>query len=193
MIGGESYVTSSPTLIKATVKDFLHGHEQLKLPPTPSHRSHHHAQSSSGGASLGLYPVSSSGKAMALTAAPGLSFPLEYPSLQTGPAVAQQVHVYTLEDQHKHRHHAYVAVWQQNGLGGYYDVEGIDWVNIPLFAHARVQRIGGRQYLLVNDGSHIHDIGWRTGSVIYFVSNTLLEDLSNQQMIAIARSTQRLH
>jgi polyisoprenyl-teichoic acid--peptidoglycan teichoic acid transferase len=192
MIGGESYVTSSPTLIKATVKDFLHGNEQLKLPSSPSSHAHHGAQSSSS-AALGLYPVSASGKSMALTAAPGVPFPVEYPSVQTGPAVPQEVHVYTLEDQHKHVHHAYVAVWQQNGLGGYYDVEGMDWVNIPLFAHARVQKIGGRSYLLVDDGSHLHDIGWRTGKVIYWVSNTLLEDLSNAQMIAIARATRALH
>jgi hypothetical protein len=130
---------------------------------------------------------------MALTAAPGVPFPVEYPSVQTGPAIPQEVHVYTLEDQHKHIHHAYVAVWQQNGLGGYYDVEGMDWVNIPLFAHARVQKIGGRSYLLVDDGSHIHDIGWRVGKVIYWVSNTLLEDLSNAQIIAIARATRTLH
>jgi LCP family protein required for cell wall assembly len=191
MIGGESYVTSSPTLIKATVREFLHGHEQLQLPSSSSSHSHHSSKSASS-ASLDLFPVSSSAKAMAVTAAPSVPFPLEYPSVQTGPAIPQEVHVYTLEDEHKHVHHAYVAVWQQDGLGGYYDVEGMDWVNIPLFAHASVQRIGGRSYLLVDDGSHIHDIGWRSGKVIYFVSNTLLEDLSNAQMIAIARATHRL-
>jgi LCP family protein required for cell wall assembly len=193
MIGGNSYVTASPTLIKATVHEFLHGHEQLRLPSssTSSHHKHHTASPSR--ASLGLYPVSSTGKAEALTTAPNLPFPLEYPSVQTGPATAQEVHRYTLEDEHKHRHHAYVAVWRQTGLGGYYDVEGVDWVNIPLFAHARVQKIGGRTYLIVDDGAHIHDIGWRVGKVIYFVSNTLLEDLSNAQMIAIARATQPLH
>ncbi|HEX4837823.1 MAG TPA: LCP family protein, partial [Solirubrobacteraceae bacterium] len=194
MIGGESYVTTSPALIKATVREFLHGHEQLKLPSSSQSHSHSgHGSQRSSSASLNLYPVSTSGKAMALTAAPGLPFPLEYPSVQTGAATPQQVHTYTLEDQHRHRHHAYVAVWQQNGLGGYYDVEGMDWVNIPLFAHAHVQKIGGRSYLIVDDGSHIHDIGWRTGKIIYWVSNTLLEDLSNAQMIAIARSTQPLH
>jgi polyisoprenyl-teichoic acid--peptidoglycan teichoic acid transferase len=191
-ISGNSYVTTSPSLIKATVSEFLHGHEQLRLPASSSsHR--HHGSASVTSASLGLYPVSGSAKAMAVTAAPNVPFPVEYPSVQTGPAVPQEVHVYKLEDEHRHVHHAYVAVWQQNGLGGYYDVEGMDWVNIPLFAHARVQRIGGRSYLLVDDGSHIHDIGWRTGKVIYFVSNTLLEDLSNAQMIAIARATHTLN
>jgi polyisoprenyl-teichoic acid--peptidoglycan teichoic acid transferase len=192
MIGGESYVTSTPALIKATVREFLHGRERVHLPASVSSHSHHAGHSPSN-ASLGLYPVSASGKAMALTAAPGVPFPVEYPSVQTGSGVPQEVHVYKLEDQHKHVHHAYVAVWQQNGLGGYYDVEGMDWVNIPLFAHARAQKIGGRSYLLVDDGSHIHDIGWRVGRVIYFISNTLLEDLSNSQMIALARATHALH
>jgi LCP family protein required for cell wall assembly len=195
-IGGESFVTSSPTLIKQTVQEFLHGHAPLHLPSSTStsSRSHsrsHHGSSGPSAASLDLYPPPSTGREMALSLAPNLPFPLEYPGLQTGPAVLQEVHPYTLED-HKHVHHGYVAVWQQSSLGGYYDVEGLDWVNIPLFAHARSQKIGSRTYLIVDDGAHIHDIGWRVGRVIYFVSNTLLEDLTNAQMIAIARSTTRL-
>ena len=63
---------------------------------------------------------------------------------------------YDLRNEHSNAHHAYVVVWRQNGLGGYYDFEGIDWVNTPLFAHARMQKIGGRTYLIVDDGSHIH-------------------------------------
>lgn len=199
IIGGESFVTSTPELIGQTVREFLHGHAPLRLPSsvassssTHSHSHSHHHSSEPSPASLGLYPVSAAGKSMALTAAPNLPFRLEYPTLQTGPAVPQEVHVYTLAD-HKRLHHAYVAVWQQNSLGGYYDVEGLDWVNIPLFAHARSQRIGGRTYLIVDDGAHIHDIGWRRGNVVYFVSNTLLEDLTNAQMIALARSTGPLH
>jgi polyisoprenyl-teichoic acid--peptidoglycan teichoic acid transferase len=194
MIGGESYVTASAPLIASTVRDFLHGHEQLRLssarPSSPSRRGA--GRSSSGPSAPDMYPVSASGKAMALNAAPELPFPLEYPALQTGPAIPQEVHPYTLRDQHGHRHHAYVAVWQQTGLGGYYDVEGTDWSSIPLFAKARTQQLFGRTYMIVDDGSHIHDIGWHEGKDVYFVSNTLLEDLSNAQMIAIARSTRPL-
>jgi polyisoprenyl-teichoic acid--peptidoglycan teichoic acid transferase len=196
MIGGESYVIASAQLIKATVRDFLHGHEQLRLPsgPPPSHSSGQRAPRSSApaGTAPDMYPVSATGRAMALNTAPSLPFPLQYPTVQTGPAVPQEVHVYTLRDQHSGRHHAYVAVWQQTGLGGYYDVEGTDWASIPLFDRARTQQIDGRTYMIVDDGSHIHDIGWHSGRDLYFVSNTLLEDLSNSQMIVIARSTQAL-
>ncbi|MDX6565622.1 MAG: hypothetical protein QOE10_1284, partial [Gaiellales bacterium] len=39
----------------------------------------------------------------------------------------------------------------------------------------------------------IHVIGWQSGKVLYWLTNTLLEELSNAQMIAIARSAQGLH
>ncbi len=117
-----------------------------------------------------------------------IPFPVLYPSYQTGPAIQQDVHPYTLKDQEGHLHHAYVVVWQRNIQGGYYDFEGTDWLNPPLFDHARSEKIGSRTYMLVDDGEHIHAIGWRSHNVLYWLTNTLLEELSNQQMIAIARS-----
>ena len=79
-----------------------------------------------------------------------------------------------------------MIVWQQNSIGGYYDFEGTDWLNPPLFAHSRTQTIDGRSYKLVDDGEHIHVVGWQSGRVLYWVTNTLLEELSNAQMLAIA-------
>jgi polyisoprenyl-teichoic acid--peptidoglycan teichoic acid transferase len=77
-------------------------------------------------------------------------------------------------------------------LGGYYDFQGSDWLNPPLFAHARTQVIDGRTYEFVDDGDHIHVLGWRVGNVLYWLTNTLLEELSNSQMLAIAKSAQPL-
>ncbi len=53
--------------------------------------------------------------------------------------------------------------------------------------------IDGRRYEFVDDGAHIHVIGWRSGNVLYWLTNTLLEELSNSQMLAIAKSAQPLH
>jgi hypothetical protein len=47
--------------------------------------------------------------------------------------------------------------------------------------------------MLFNDGGHIHMVAWRQGRVLYWLTNTLLEDLTNAQMVAIARSAQPLH
>jgi polyisoprenyl-teichoic acid--peptidoglycan teichoic acid transferase len=197
---GGSYVTSTPELEQETLDDFLHGSEQPSLPKArpPSHSSHHkhhsHSGSSAGFArALGLYPTSSAGSDEAAKASVNVPFPVLYPALQTGPAEQEEVRSYPLEDQQGNIHHAYVVVWRQNTLGGYYDFEGSDWLNPPLFAHARVESIDGRSYRLVDDGTHIHVIGWRTGRVLYWLTNTLLEELSNPQMIALAKSAQPLH
>ena len=53
--------------------------------------------------------------------------------------------------------------------------------------------IDGVEYKLVNDGSHIHIIGWVSGNVLYWLTNTLLEELTNQQMLQIAKSVGPLH
>ena len=48
--------------------------------------------------------------------------------------------------------------------------------------------IGGIRYMFFADGSHIHVIAWRHAGALYWVTNTLLEDLTNTQMLQIARS-----
>jgi len=121
-------------------------------------------------------------------------FPVYLPSLQTGPAVSADFHAYTIGDEQHHRHYGYRIDWQVNGVGGYYGIEGMNWTNPPLFANpTATEVIDGRTYLFVDDGSHIHDIGWRQGGVLYWVSNTLQEDLTNTQMVDIANSAHALH
>jgi polyisoprenyl-teichoic acid--peptidoglycan teichoic acid transferase len=197
--GGGSYVTSTPELEKATLRDFLHGRERVDLPSSPSsssksshHSSHHHAISTLA-LEHELDLTSTTGESEAVTAALQVPFKVLYPTLQTGPSVQQTVRPYALKNQQNILHHAYVIVWQENTLGGYYDFEGTDWLNPPLFAHARVENIDGRSYEMVDDGAHIHVVGWREGKVLYWVTNTLLEDLTNGQMLAIAKSAQTLH
>ncbi len=197
---GQSFVTTTPALTRATLADFLHGHGQPSLfvarPPAHASRHGRHLPSASASGTaraLNLSPTHSAGEGEAVKAALGVPFPVLYPTLQTGQSEQQTVRAYTLNDQQGKPHHAYVVVWEQNILGGYYDFEGSDWLNPPLFAHARTQKVGGRTYRLVDDGSHIHVVGWRSGRVLYWLTNTLLEELSNAQMLAIAGSAQPLH
>jgi LCP family protein required for cell wall assembly len=194
-LGGVSFVTSTPELEHTTLENFLHGHETLHLPAPhpPAHASNHGRHgSSSGGASRVPGLIASSGEGEAAQAGASVPFPVLYPKLQTSQSEQQKVRAYDLTDQHGHLHHAYVAVWQQSVAGGYYDFEGTDWLNPPLFAHAHTQNVGGRSYRIVDDGSHIHVVGWRSGRTLYWVTNTLLEELSNAQLLAIAASAQPL-
>jgi LCP family protein required for cell wall assembly len=196
-IGGSDYVTATPQQIHETVEDFLHGNQHVAVPhhlasTSSSHGHGHHASFTP--AAIGLYPTSSSGRSEVFNAAVRLPFPVIYPTLQTGPAVPQGIRAYTLPDQHGHTHHAFIEVFQQNGLGGYYDVEGTDWTDPPIINHINQEvSLGGRHYMFVDDGSNIHVIAWRQGHVLYWVSNTLREDLTNPQMINIAQSAHPLH
>jgi LCP family protein required for cell wall assembly len=203
-LNGIDYVTSTPELEKETLERFLKGHEELHLPASTkpsghsSHHSHHshrsHHSSGFSPAALNLVATSPAGEDELAKSAPEVPFPVLYPKLQTGESEQQQVRAYPLKNQQNIPHHAYVVVWRQNPVeDAYYDFEGSDWLNPPLFAHARTQVIDGRKYEFVDDGAHIHVIGWRSGNVLYWLTNTLLEELSNSQMLAIAKSAQPLH
>ena len=43
--------------------------------------------------------------------------------------------------------------------------------------------MGGRKYELFYDGSSLRLVAWRTGSTVYWVSNTLSSSLGNRQML----------
>ncbi len=196
--GGESFVTSTPELERETLADFLQGDERVQLPVShgPSSGSgkggHHSSTSSAASArALDLYPTT--GESEAVKAALKLPFKVLYPTLQAGSATQQEVRPYALRDRRQKLHFAYIVVWQTNLDGGYYDFEGTDWLDPPLFIHSRNQTIDGREYKFVDDGSHIHVAGWVSHGALYWVTNTLLEELSNPQMLAIAKSAQRLH
>ena len=53
-------------------------------------------------------------------------------------------------------------------------------------------RLGGRTYELFYDGSRLRLVSWRSGKAVYWISNTLLSSLGNQQMLALARSVGRI-
>jgi hypothetical protein len=199
---GGSYVTSTKELEQQTLEDFLNGDEKVAPPkPSPPRRSHskhghkhaHHASAPTS-ASLGLAPTPTSGDEELAKQTIGMPLHVLYPTLQTVAAEEQPTRTYYVRDKGKRLRHAYVVVFKQNTLGGYYDFEGTDWPKPPLIAHPNQQRkIGHKTYMLFTDGSHIHVIAWRQGKMLYWVTNTLLEDLSNEQMLAIARSAKPLH
>ena len=193
-VHGGNFVVATAYDIRQTVHNFLYGRQRVRLASTPRPAKHaRHASASQSPASLGLFTIPSAQRDQAVNMAAGLSLTLYLPTLKTGQSVPADDHAYSVRDEQGHLHRGYRIDWQQSGLGSYYGIEGTTWRGPPLFAHARSEQIGGRRYLLVDDGAHIHDIGWRTPHALYWVSNTLLEDLTNAQMLAIARSAQPVH
>ena len=190
-LNGGSYVTSTPELEEQTLSEFLASSPRAAVPSAPASsgaRSRAGARGQGGvdassAAALGLDPVAPGSRPG------GVPFPLLFPTLQAAPATEQTVRAYDLRDREGRLRHAYVAVWRQNSDGGYYDFEGSDWLDPPFLARPdQARKIGGRTYLLFDDGGHVHTIAWHEAGALYWLTNTLLEDLSNAQMLAIARS-----
>jgi LCP family protein required for cell wall assembly len=196
--GPEEAVLSTPALIQASIDNFLYKAPKAALPgstggSSTTHRSvrHHvhHVSHSPSPANNDLYAIPASVSAQALTLAPDVPFAVYLPSLQTGPASPNDFHPYTIRDELGREHYGYRIDWSAGSEGEYYGIEGTNWAHPPLFANPNgTQTIDGRTYMFVDDGSAYHDIGWRDGGVLYWVSNTLNETLSNAQMLAIAQS-----
>lgn len=203
-IEGGDYVTASPEDISQTVSEFLSpGHDSANLEgvtakrhPAGKGRRGHGARRSAGPpppSAVGLLPTSQSIRSEALHMAIGVPFPVVLPSLQTDDAVPVEAHRYKLRDRQGRLYHGFIEVFQQNSIGGYYDVEGMSWPDPPLIANpTQTETIGRRHYILIDDGPHIHVIAWHEGGNLYWVNNTLLEELTNSQMIYIAQSARRL-
>lgn len=192
---GPSYVTATPYDIRQTVHDFLTPGAHTKQPASqrpkrlPGRRSRHRRRVPSGHAGLGLAAVPRSELDKVLTASVGLGFPALSPRRALASGGLQMVRRYGLNDTHRRWHRAYRIVFSRGLVGEYYGLEGTDWRDPPILAKPdrRVTR-HGRTYLEVVDGDHLHVVGWRTANAIYWVTNTLLEGLSNAQMLAIADS-----
>ena len=95
---------------------------------------------------------------------------------------------YVLRDPQGNLHHGYRVDWSTGSVGSYYGIEGLDWTDPPLFAHANTVARYGRHYLYVDNGGRVQDVGWIVGKALYWVSNTIFDDLTNAQMFALAES-----
>jgi LCP family protein required for cell wall assembly len=76
----------------------------------------------------------------------------------------------------------------RTGANEYWGIEQTDWTDAPVLADANfVQRIRGREYSLYYSGPRLHMVVLRSHGATYWVVNTVLDSLSNETMLAIAR------
>jgi hypothetical protein len=81
------------------------------------------------------------------------------------------------------------AVFYDANTNGYWGIEETRYTAAPLLATPNARRhIDGRTYLFFFNGSHIQTIAFIQNGAAYWVENTLLDDLTNREMIAIAGS-----
>ena len=118
-------------------------------------------------------------------AAPRLDFPVLVPGLReqtSALSTSEPARAYRIGD-----HQAFRLVYR-TGAGEYWGIEQTDWTDAPILDGPSVTRtIKGREYLLFFDGPRLHMVAFEENDTVYWVVNTLLDRLSNETMLAVAK------
>jgi polyisoprenyl-teichoic acid--peptidoglycan teichoic acid transferase len=143
----------------------------------------------------GLEEASAEGENQAILGARKIDFPFYFPTLRTSTAAyqGQEPRTYTIRDERKKKHDAYRLVLAKGVVGEYYGIQGTTWRYPPILddPHVTIVR-DGRKLMVFRDGKRVRLVAWRTRKAVYWVSNTLTQSLSSDQMIGIASSLKRL-
>ena len=100
------------------------------------------------------------------------------------------IRMYWIDPGEKHKA---VRLVYRMGSNEYWGVQMTDWDDAPVLADKSLaRRIGGRTYDLYYDGPKLHMVVLRTPQASYWVINTLLDRLSNETMLAIAKGLRPL-
>jgi hypothetical protein len=76
----------------------------------------------------------------------------------------------------------------RTGANEFWGIEETNWPDAPVLDDRSFQHVlAGREFSFYYSGSHLHMIVLRDGDTSYWVVNTLLDSLSNETMIAIAK------
>jgi hypothetical protein len=121
-------------------------------------------------------------------------FPVYYPTRRVkGSLTVGPPSVYTIETRGGKPYSAYRIVIKKNFVGEYYGLQGTTYRDAPILDQPHYPRtIHGRKFNVYPDGSRIRMVAWQDGHSVYWISNTLLQTLSNRQMLSIAASTRHL-
>jgi LCP family protein required for cell wall assembly len=201
------YVTATPDQIQRAVQQFLHPpavKRTIRPPGAPAPTRRHRKAKPVTPAQYGLIDAWSTTKALvrpelqshrlrfAFYGPRWLTARGRYP--QDAPPNAPSPRIYWILGRDGHRHQAYRLVVEQNALQGeYYGVQGTTWKDPPILnSPSSTVRMGGRTFDLYNDGRHVRIVALRTAKAVYWVSNTLTRNLTNKQMLGIARSLSRI-
>ena len=122
-------------------------------------------------------------------------FPVYYPKrLPSGAIYADgQSRVYHTRDPDKNVYGAYRMVMEvqlDDGLH-YFGLQGLrGWTDPPILdaPHDEVE-MDDRKFQVYPEGDRIKLVSWTDGDTVYWISNSLLLGLDNQQMLGMARST----
>jgi len=208
---GQSYVEATPDDIRKTVDEFLNGKETGGRGTPPERPGDDAAKARTKrkpkvhgypGTVENPTPAEDQGiqVAVALTKVRGsgkAQLPVYYPTLAASGSSyvsdSESPRAYAIRDRGGHAYKAYRLVAEAPGLGQYYGIQGTNWTAPPILDNpSETRRVGGKTLELFYDGKRLRLVAWRTSHAAYWVSNTLLETLTERQMLGIAQSLRHI-
>ncbi len=192
---GPSYVYARESVIAQVVKQFLgvkpsSGPKGVLRPKSKKERRRQRQQN------IGLEnaPAPFKDQALQVINDKGKVFPVWYPTKRvTGSLTIGPPAVYNIATRDGKRYPAYRIVIKKSYVGEYYGLQGTTFTHAPILDEPhKTRHIRGRKYSLYYDGSRLRLVSWKTGHSVYWISNTLLESITNKQMLSIAASTKHL-
>lgn len=191
---GESYVYASQAQIRSAVRQFLR-RSRAKGPLTRQRKKAPNARKGSRRSSskVNLIDATVSGREQAAIADRQVGFPVYYPrKLVPGSSYVDAPRAYRIKTNSGDKLGAYKMVVFTGFIGEYYGVQGLRWRDPPILQHpSETRRIGGREYLLYYNGDRLRMVAWKTRRGAYWVNNTLLQTLSQGELLGVARSLTR--
>ena len=198
---GTEYVTASNSKIKSLTQKFL-GVEETEGPRSGERVEDDQPSAGDGGGGGGkdggeekfdanLDDATAEGEAQAVAADDEtVRFPIFYPTQKLpGSTFSEQPTVYRIQTTGPGKLQAYRMVLSTGLVGEYYGLQGTAWTDPPILESPDETRtIDGREYELHYDGDRLRLVAWRTDDGAYWVSNTLLQSLSEEEMLGIAVS-----
>jgi LCP family protein required for cell wall assembly len=190
---GKSYVTANSTAVMRATREFLGVTGAKDSAPAKGGvvKVHHKKKSTS------LIDVSASGRQQALTVAKDARLiKIYYPTIAM-PRSSFSVsspRAYRICGPHGHCWASYRMVIAQNSLlGEYYGLQGTRWKDPPILkSPSEIVSYRGRKFMIYKDGKRVRLVAWQTKDASYWISNTLLQTISKDDMLAIARAAKPL-
>jgi hypothetical protein len=121
-----------------------------------------------------------------------VGFPLQIPTVIERSSVLDSevpYRVYAIDDDSKT-----VRFTFRTGQNEYWGIQETDWDDAPALEDKNFSAVvKGRQYDLYYSGPNLHMVVLRAGGATYWVVNTILDTLSNETMLEIAKGLRPMH
>jgi polyisoprenyl-teichoic acid--peptidoglycan teichoic acid transferase len=113
---------------------------------------------------------------------------LEMPGVWAPGLAYDQFRAYRIKTTEGRQASAVVAV-ARTPRSGYFSIQAMRWLHPPAIADPTTKKtIAGKTYLQFYSGAQLHMVAWRSGTTLYWVLNTLDDELPAEFMMELAKS-----